>query len=285
MPVRTSVSRRRTVADHLALRPLQQGGGVPLSRNKEKLIARLRDRKGRRREGAVLVEGLRSIRQALDAGADLRFAVVSPSLRRTDEGREVERRLRASGTGVEEVDDAILSSLSDTEAPQGALLVCEEPPAAPADLLRTEARLLVLDAVQDPGNLGTLVRAARAFGLDGVVALDGSVDPWNPKAVRASAGTSFAMPVIRAGWSEVEPALPDEMRLLAAGAGGRDVEEVSGDRPWALVVGNEGAGIRREILDSAADRVGVPMPGGAESLNVAVAAAILLYVLRRKGDR
>lgn len=255
---------------------------MSLSRTKEKLLARLRDRKGRRREEAVLVEGVRAIDEALDAGLEGRFAVVAPSLRTAAHGRALVRRLEASGVPLEEVDDDALESLSDTETPQGVLLVAREPEVTLPDLLHERSRILILDAVQDPGNLGTLVRAARAFALDGVLALDGTVDPWNPKAVRAAAGTSFRVPVARARWEEVASALPGGMRLLVAEPGGRDVETVSAAGPWALVVGNEGAGVREAILRTAAERVGVPMPGGTDSLNVAVAGAVLLYALCRE---
>lgn len=256
---------------------------MTLSKSKEKLIGRLRNRRMRPREGLVLVEGLHAVEEALVGGVDARFALVDGSLDGFDVGRRLLGRLEDAGVAVEHVEADTLVRVSDTETPQGVLLVCREPAAGLDDVLaRDTLRVLVLDAVQDPGNLGTLVRAARAFALDGVVALDGTVDPWNPKAVRAGAGASFRIPVVRADWQEVGPALArGGVTVLVAEAEGRDVEEVAVRPPWALAVGNEGAGPRTEVVDAATWRVGVPMPGGAESLNVGVAGAILLYALAR----
>lgn len=258
---------------------------MALSKRKEKLIGRLRRRRTRPREGQVLVEGLNTVEEAVDAGVEIRFAVVEPGLREFERGRRLLERLEALEVPLERVDGDVLARLSDTETPRGLLLVCREPAHTLSSVLDgSGGRALVLDAVQDPGNLGTLVRAARAFALDGVVALDGTVDPWNPKAVRSAAGSSFRIPVVKAPWSDVEPALSGRgVKLLAAEAGGRDVAGVEVAPPWALAVGNEGAGPRAALRAAAKTRVSVPMPGGAESLNAGVAGSILLYALARPG--
>ncbi|NIP57842.1 MAG: hypothetical protein GWO00_07525, partial [Gemmatimonadetes bacterium] len=157
----------------------EEGGGnsaVSLSRSKEKLIGRLRSRRMRPREGLVLIEGLHTCVEAVDAGARIRFAVASRSLPEAAEGRRLAEHLEATGVVVEWVGEEILASVSDTESPQGLLLVCEAPAVDPAALLSApDGRFLLLDGVQDPGNLGTLVRAARAFALHGAIALDGTV--------------------------------------------------------------------------------------------------------------
>lgn len=260
---------------------------MTLSKRKEKLIGRLRRRRTRPREGLVLVEGLNTVEEALDAGVELRFAVAAPSLREFGRGRRLVERLEGGDAPLEWVDEDTFGRLSDTDSPRGLLLVIREPCVDLRSVLDAGAgRILLLDGVQDPGNLGTLVRAARAFALDGVAALDGTVDPWNPKSVRGAAGTSFRIPVVKASWSEVEPALADRgIELLAAEAGGRDVADVEVTPPWALAVGNEGAGPRRELLEAAEMRISVPMPGGAESLNAGVAGSILLYVLARRRSK
>lgn len=235
----------------------------------------------RAREGLVLVEGLRVVEEALEAGVEVRFAVASEGLRDASRGRQIARGLEEDGRSVSWVAGGDLAPLSDTESPQGLLLVCREPSWSLEDLAGgVRGRLLLLDAVQDPGNLGTLVRAARAFGLDAVVGLDGTVDPWNPKAVRAAAGASFRVPVLKASWDEVRSWLLErDVSLLVARSGGRAVVGARPEAPWALAVGNEGAGVRPGVLEAAGDRVAIPMPGGADSLNVGVAGAILLYEL------
>jgi TrmH family RNA methyltransferase len=265
-----------------------------LSKNRRQLIERLKTRKGRPREGLVLVEGVRASAEVLAAGADMRFVIRSPRLLDTEAGRTLASTLAERGPETEEVDDAALAELSDTEHPQGILCVCTEPGLDLAQLRTSPATssptgapatVLLLDALQDPGNLGTLIRAARAFGVDAVIVLDGSVDPWNPKAVRAAAGASFHVQIARAPWSEASRWLEEQgIEVLAADPAGDDVRSLQLGGSWALAVGNEGAGLRAEIVAASTKRVAIPMPGRAESLNAGVAGSILLYSLLTRGS-
>ncbi len=178
------------------------------------------------------------------------------------------------------VEDPELEELADTERPQGVLAVFAEPRCPN---LTRKGRYLVLDGVQDPGNVGTLVRTAVGFGLDGVVVLDGTADPWGAKAVRASAGMVFRIPVMQSSWREAREGLVrDGVPVLVADAAGRDAGSVTPPTAWALVVGSEGVGPRNAVRASADRVLGVPLAGPAESLNVGVAAAILMYTLTRE---
>lgn len=257
---------------------------MTLSDQKRRLIGRLSTRKTRERERLVLIEGVRAVGEALDAGVKVRFAIQSPDLHQTDGGSTLAERLRAAGMAVEDLPERELAEVAHTRSSQGVLLVCEEPSATLDGLgVSLSARHLLLDAVQDPGNVGTMIRAARAFALTGVVVLDGSADPWGPKAVRSSAGSCFHIPVVTAPWREVEGwVVSADVSLLAGDPSGDDVSGVRPRGPWGLVIGSEGAGVRPEILESA-DRVAVPMDGGADSLNAAMAGAILLYALTSAG--
>ena len=257
-----------------------------LSKNRRQLVERLKTRKGRPREGLVLVEGVRSSAEVLAAGADIRFVIRSPRLLDTEAGRAVASTLVARGPEIDDVADADLAELSDTEHPQGVLLVCGEPGLDLAQLsAHAPSTLLLLDGLQDPGNLGTLVRAARAFGVDAVIVLDGSVDPWNPKAVRAAAGASFHVNIARARWTEAGPWLDGQgIEILAADAAGDDVRAFNPTGSWALAIGNEGAGLRAEIGAASTRCVAIPMPGSSESLNAGVAGSILLYSLLTRGS-
>lgn len=256
-----------------------------LSQRKRQTLGRLGHRKTREREGLVLVEGVRAVGEALAAGAEPRFAVASPRLDEVHEGAAVRLAMHAAGIEIEEVEDGELRELSDTEHPQGLLLVCVEP--HPGDeVVRPGGRYLVLDAVQDPGNVGTLVRAATAFAVDAVLALDGTADLWSPKAVRASAGMAFRRPLlVREAAVALELLRAAGVPLLVADAGGADVDDVAWRGGWALVVANEGAGPRAELRREARGVVRIPMPGPAESLNVAMAGAVLLYALTREDTR
>jgi TrmH family RNA methyltransferase len=130
--------------------------------------------------------------------------------------------------------------------------------------------------------VGTLVRAAAAFGLSGVIALEGTADLYNPKAVRASAGGVFRIPLVRESWVATgDWLIAHDVRLLVAHPSGDDVARTTVTSPWALVVGGEARGVRSDISDSG-QLVGIPMPGGSESLNAAVAGSILLYVIARE---
>ena len=258
------------------------GGRMGLSRERGRLLQRLRRRRTREREGLFLVEGVRSVREALAAGATVRFAVVSPRLQEVGGGAQLRERLSQAGVDTVEVTDSDFAAVSDTEVPQGVLVVCPQPRNDPADL--PSGPLLVLDGVQDPGNVGSLIRSAAAFGLAGVIALEGTVDPYSPKAVRAAAGSVFRTRVLMASWDEIEATLRARGPLLIADMDGSDAASLAPRGEWALVLGNEGAGPRGSVRNAAAGAVRVPMPGGAESLNAGVAGAILLYVLTQESD-
>lgn len=259
---------------------------MALSKRREAVLRRLRSRSTREREGLFLVEGVRVAGEAVRSGV-VRFAVCSPRLRALDEGEALVAILESAAVDVTWVDDDVLAELADTETPQGVLLACREPRWTPDAVIPAADRgLLLLDGVQDPGNAGTLVRAAAAFGLGGVLALDGTVDPWNPKAVRAAAGALFSTPVVAVSWEEAGPALRDAgTALVVSDPAGRDVATYAVPPRWALAVGNEGRGVRPAVALAGDATVAVPMTGDVESLNVGVAGAILLYALTRGRGR
>jgi TrmH family RNA methyltransferase len=251
-----------------------------LTRAEERLVRGLARRRVREREGRFVAEGVRVVEELLKAGLTPELAVISPALEETARGRRLAQALE--GPRVRRVGNAELARLADTETPQGVLVVAAAPRADLPEAGQLGGAVLVLDAVQDPGNLGTLMRTAVAFGVSLVVALPGTVDPWNPKAVRAAAGACFRVPIAHVGpetllaWSRRHG-----YTLLGADADGTAVDAVTVPERLALVVGNEGAGLTPEIAAGVAARVAIPMRG-AESLNVAVAAGILLYLMTRK---
>jgi TrmH family RNA methyltransferase len=176
-----------------------------------------------------------------------------------------------------------LRELAGTEQPQGVLAAAGIPRHG-LDALSVDADpavVLVLDAVQDPGNFGTLVRTAEALGAAGVVTLPGTVDPWNPKSVRAAMGSGFRLPMVPAEWDELAPWLEERGIAAVAAVVGADPLPAPPPARAALVLGNEGAGVGEQTLARAAVHAGIPIRGRAESLNVAAAGAILLYELLR----
>lgn len=245
------------------------------------MLGRLSSRRQREREGLVLVEGLRAVREALDAGARVRFAVLHRGLLERPEGHALEERMRGEGIDVDVVEQDAFDAVSATGSPQGALLVCEQEEAELEEVTSADGPILVLDALQDPGNVGTLVRSAIAFGFAGVIALDGTADPWGAKVVRSSAGAVLRARIARASVEDAVEAL---------GTAGRSVWVASADGPTfgvseasrtALVVGNEGAGVRDELRAAADAVVSIRMSGAIESLNAGIAGSILMYELTR----
>ncbi len=254
-----------------------------LSKERGKLIVRLQSAKTRRREAKVWVEGVRVVEEALDSGVRPQFVLVSSRLDSTSRGVELRHRVEVDVLDIVSVSDAELGELSNTEQHQGIAIVCREPNHDLPGLYGPNgpAHILVLDGVQDPGNAGTLIRTARAFGLSGVVALTGTVDLWSPKTVRSSAGAIFHLPTCRVEAEEFLGWVRRGAGLLLADAAGRDVSEIGTSGPWALVLGGEGRGVASYLRSEGGELVSVRMPGGGESLNVGIASGILLYALTR----
>jgi RNA methyltransferase, TrmH family len=255
-----------------------------LSKAEAKRLRALARPRERRETGLFLAEGVRIVEDLLDSPVVPRLAVISTSLEDTPRGGALAMRLR-DRVRTESVADHELRAIADTDSPQG-VLVAAETPRSSLELLQLPERALVvvLDAVQDPGNFGTIVRSADAFGAAAVCTLPGTVDPWSPKAVRSAAGSSLRIPLVEAAPAELASWLRQHgFRILGADMAGMDVAGLPAAPRTALVLGNEGAGIGEAMRVTMDQAVAVPIRGAAESLNVGVAAGILLYVLGREG--
>jgi TrmH family RNA methyltransferase len=248
----------------------------------------LRRRKARQRQGLFVAEGIRTVEELLDSSLRTRGALVSTSLDATPRGRALRQRLDTQAVPVLELSESDFASAAETDAPQGVLMIAEQPELAPAELadrLGSGAlRLLVLDGVQDPGNVGTLLRSAAGLGAAAVLALPGTVDLWSAKVVRSSMGASFRLPTATSDTAESAAAFLAAERIVLWGAdgAGTSVGVLAPSAPdrLAVAVGNEGAGLSGAVRAAAERLVAVPSSGLVESLNVAVAASILLYELR-----
>jgi len=253
-----------------------------ISEREEKQLRALLRRKHREDTGRFLAEGVRVAEDLLASPLNVEWAMTSSSLGDNPRGAALVGLLQSRGIARREVPPEHFARLAATEHPQGILLVAEIP-VMTLDALASPAptpAVLLLDGIQDPGNFGTLVRTAEALGAAGIVALPGTVDPWNAKAVRAAAGSSFRVPLVQAEWSNAASWLRDRgYRLLAAEVGGEAAR--GGTGRLAIVMGNEGAGVSPQIRAEADGTIGIALRGRAESLNVAAAGAILLYELTR----
>lgn len=272
----------------------------PISKSRQRLARRLASRRGREREGLALVEGPSVILEALRSAVEVRWVLVGEEYSGGERGMAIVTGGRERGVEVGVAADAEVRALCGTEAPRPAVACVRPPPLESRSLER--GRFLMARGVQIPGNLGTLIRSAWAFGLDGVVVGAGTVDPWNPKVVRGSAGGVFHVPLIgepegmdtglaagvdtgRLGGAHPGPMAGNGPNLLCADASGEPVEAVAGAglRDWVLVVGNEGGGVS-PALAAGTRGVAVPLVEGVDSLNAGVAGSILMYALMRAGE-
>ncbi|MDQ7820111.1 MAG: RNA methyltransferase [Armatimonadota bacterium] len=256
-----------------------------LTSTRHPLVRRIRalaEREAREAEGRLLVEGIRLLEEVLDAGIPIEVLVYDPDAA-TGRAAAVLARARQQGARLVPAAPHVVAACSQVETPQGLVAVVHRPTVDEQALLASPDLLLtVADGVQDPGNLGAIIRAADAAGATGVL-VTGGVDPHHPKVVRASMGSLFHLPV-----KAVPPA---QARDLLAGRGVRvlvadprgEVEYTEADysRPVALVVGSEARGPDPAWRDAAETTVRIPLYGRAESLNVALAAGLLLYEARR----
>jgi TrmH family RNA methyltransferase len=257
-----------------------------MGRSLQTLIRDLRLRRGRERRGLALAEGVRLVEEAISTGIDFRGAAIAPALEGTARGRALKAALERAGVDLIAVSDRELAELADTEQPQGVVAIIEPPSWGWADLpAKAGAVVLALDGVQDPGNVGTILRTTLALGGAGVIALQGTAELTNPKVIRGSMGALFRLPAISATEDDFTRWLNEnavELWLSAAQAPPvRDLPARQKRPPICLAVGNEGAGVSAGIEARAVRRIGIPLSAGAESINVAVAAGILLHELSR----
>jgi TrmH family RNA methyltransferase len=244
----------------------------------------LRRRKARERAGLFVAEGVRTVEELLRSKLVIRGVLTAPQLADAPRGAALLASL-ASRTDFEtvELSDRDFASAAETESPQGVLAIGETPERSLADYSGVSPlTLLVLDAVQDPGNVGTIVRTAAALGATATVALPGTVDLWNAKVVRSGMGTHFFHPAFHATAEDLASFLDASgAELWGADAKGELVGARSRPARLALAVGNEGSGLTAATRDRADALVALRIAPDVESLNVAVAAGILLHALRQ----
>ncbi len=242
-------------------------------------IQRLAEKRHRLRDRLFFVEGTKFVRDGLVAGWHAEYLLMAESLDIPD--FLIETLTNSCCTRhVLRVPDRLYESVTDTESPQGILAVFEYRHFELKDVLQDKRLLLILDCVQDPGNMGTIIRTADAAGFTGVIALQGSVDVYNPKVVRATAGSIFHIPVVTGGNAdEIFQKLHESgIRIYAASPGdGHKPYDINLRADAAVVIGNEASGIRDGVLKMSDSTLTLPVPGRAQSLNASVAAGVIMY--------
>jgi TrmH family RNA methyltransferase len=239
-------------------------------------------RKAREREGLFVAEGIRGVEELIRSPLEVSGVLCAPQLLDNPRGVRLRAEIDRLEVTVSDVTEREFASAASTESPQGVLAIAQIPVRTLDTLAgRDTLRVLVLDAVQDPGNVGTLLRTAHALGIDATVALPGTVDVWNAKVVRSAMGSLFHHLALGASLEILTAFLSRTgATFWGADAAGTPVATLAKPPRLALAVGNEGAGLTAPVRDAVAQLVSLPMPGDAESLNVAVATGILLYQLQ-----
>jgi RNA methyltransferase, TrmH family len=255
------------------------------------LIKRVRllgDRRHRRREGAFVVRGVQPVWQAVEAGANIEVLIAAPELLYGQAAAMVAEQ-EALGIRVARLTGELFGRIADRDGPAGLAAIVRKRAGALAGLsVRPDSVFVALHEVANPGNLGTIIRTADAAGAAGVILLGPSTDPFDPAAVKASMGAIFSVPVA----AEAAPA--EFLRwcreggiavAATSGSGPGSLWDVTIPRPVAILLGSEGAGLPEELLAAGDLRLRIPMTGTAESLNLAIAAGILLYEAWRQSQR
>ncbi len=241
-------------------------------------IRRLQSRARARREaGEFVIEGIRLIEEALQAGVRPRTLIHTPDV--GARGETLLAGLRALGVDPLPVSPSVMQAASDTPTPQGVLAVL---PIRPLPLPPAPGLVLVLDQVRDPGNLGAILRTAAAAGVEAALLAPHTADPYAPKVVRAGMGAHFRIPIHPLPWDDIRQYTRGLHPFLADARAQLDYTAARYDRPLALIIGSEATGPSAEANALSPTRVRIPMPGGTESLNVAVAAGILLFEILRQ---
>ena len=238
----------------------------PLLQQVKKLLS---SRAERRRSGLFVGDGVKLLEEAVKYWPGLETVILS-------EGVQAEV---PAGVRVVRVPEDVMASISPMEAPQGALFLAKLPQAAE---FVPQKGMLILDGIQDPGNIGTILRTADAMDIP-VVLLEGCADPWSWKVVRSTMGAAFRKPVYQASWEEVlTKCRAANIPIGVTALSDRAVDIRSADlREMALVIGSEGRGVRKEVLENADHELIIPMNPHCESLNAAVAAAIVMWEIKR----
>ncbi len=245
-----------------------------------KALVRLRDRRERDRTGTFLVEGYRELSRAVEAGVALRTVYTCPALHLGPNEPELLGAAEAAGAEILELAEAPFRKASYRDRPEGLLAVAEQFDVGLDGLdLAGDALVLVVESIEKPGNLGTMLRTADAAGATGVVVCDPTTDPFNPNVVRASIGTLFAVPLAVADTKEAIRVLREEGVRTVATTPDTSMPHWEADLrgPAALVIGSEQYGLSDAWLGGADEKVRIPMAGRADSLNAAMAAGIVLF--------
>lgn len=250
-----------------------------------KSVASLQKKKYREEVGRFVIEGVRFVEEALGAGVEIHQIFFTEKARENSRGADLLELAASRNIPLHEVTDGVMKKLSDTETPQGVLAVLQMPVWS-AEEVSLKGLGLLIDGVQDPGNMGTILRTAHAAGVKQVWVTTGTVDIYNPKTLRSTMGSIFHLQVVPTTAEEfLQLATSNKWQMVVADVGGQEpYYGVDMLQPTVIVVGSEARGPSDVLVQKNHKVVYIPMPGQAESLNVAIAAGILMFEAVRQQE-
>ena len=258
-----------------------------LSREKVKKIAQLKTKKGRKKNGKFLIEGTRSCEEGIKSAWEIESLLYTYKAEENPRIKQILSNAEKRGAELVQIKQNLLEKISDTVTSQGIVGLVKIKDFTQEFLLQRKPELLLaLDSIKDPGNMGTLIRTADAFGVDGVILSEDCVDLFNPKVVRSTMGSIFHLPILRDVdlqnfLSDLKKA--DFKTVFTELEQGKTLDSLDFSGKICLVMGSEPEGVSKDLIKLADQLMKIPIPGKAESLNVAVACGILLYDITKKG--
>jgi RNA methyltransferase, TrmH family len=248
-------------------------------------IQRIRDllahSRSRSEQKAFVIEGIRLVEEAIQSGVKPEIFYYTSQL--NSRGMELIEKMRSYGIPIEEVESSLMNRLSDTESSQGILAVIPESRVVLPEKLDF---ILILDSIKDPGNMGTILRTACAAGVDSVFLSPNCVDVYSPKVLRSAMGAHFKLPMIEISWPLMKKEISswnfEPEIYLADVRQGKPLWNCDMTLPIVLIISSEATGASPEAIEIASHKIHIPMPGGFESLNASIAAAVLLFEVVRQ---
>lgn len=254
-----------------------------LKNSRIKYIKSLSRKKNRWAEKKYILEGIRSVGQLLENTDSVEEVIYSKEVKNLNRGEDVLRISEDRGVLCTEVSKEVFDSITMTESPQYIMAIAEFRLSELRDVLNKGRQLIFLDRIQDPGNLGTIMRTAEAMGFDGIVFTDGTVDIYNPKVLRSAMGVEIPLIYYETSEEAVRELKEKGIRIISSYLDtDKNIFEADLSESAAIVIGNEANGISDEIIAESDELVKIPMAGKAESLNAAAASAIIMYESMRQ---
>jgi len=253
--------------------------------SKIKYIRSLNTKKSRENDSAFVVEGIKFVGESINENADIKFVLISEGSSLKNEVSDLIQILKEKEIEFFLCEDNIFNSVAETINAQGVLSVVSKAFYDKSKVLNDYKFIVMCDRIQDPGNLGTIIRTADAFGPAAVIMNKGCVDVYNPKVVRATAGAMFRVPFILGDTSEeiIDAVKTAGFKIISTVVSSEySFEDINESEKICVVIGNEGQGISREIIDESDMNITIKMNGRAESLNASIAAGICIYEIRKK---